>query len=293
MQKKIWISLLCFCKLFFCWATDTTSTTILFKYNKYSLTQEAKIIIQNIQPTDTNYIINNVKIYGHTDQIGSHNYNNKLSYKRANAVKDFLLENGIQANVINPIKGKGKKELVIDKMDALSRQQNRRVIITFEYTAKTMEPTPKTKVKKDTVVQKKEDKETLTKKIRDTSVKVGDNLVLKDLNFYGSRHILLRQSYQALNELLEAMQNIPTLIIKIEGHICCTIGEQDGIDADYNTQDLSVRRAEAVYNFLVSKGIAPNRMSYEGFGHKYPLTKERDDVEKMMNRRVEIKILKK
>ena len=90
------------------------------------------------------------------------------------------------------------------------------------------------------------------------------------------------------------MQKYPTLKIEIQGHICC---QKEDIRKEYNVEGgilLSINRAKAVYNYLVKNGIAPARMTYEGYGgfHKrYPL--EQNRYEREMNRRVEILILEK
>ena len=136
--------------------------------------------------------------------------------------------------------------------------------------------------------------QTLTERIKDTTTKKGSNIILKNMNFIGGRHYLLEQSLPALTELLNALTDHPSLEIEIDGHICCTFGNEDGIDLDTNTPDLSVNRAKAIYEYLISKGISPARLSYKGFGHRQPLVYPEDTEDKRtMNRRVEIKIIKK
>ena len=80
------------------------------------------------------------------------------------------------------------------------------------------------------------------------------------------------------------MINNKNLIIEIQGHICCTTN-------DYF--DLSTDRSKSVYDFLISKGISKNRMTYVGFGVTKPLFKipENNETEQISNRRVEIKII--
>jgi OOP family OmpA-OmpF porin len=65
---------------------------------------------------------------GHTDSIGSHEYNMALSQRRANAVKQYLVSKGIEANRIYT-EGKGKTQPVADNRTAEGRQKNRRVEI--------------------------------------------------------------------------------------------------------------------------------------------------------------------
>jgi outer membrane protein OmpA-like peptidoglycan-associated protein len=190
----------------------------------------------------------------------------------------------------------------IDKLDAVSRQSNRRVVIITSYEVSTADsvimeqPVAGNPVKPGSPANnsRKPVKENLITEITDTSTRAGDNIILKNINFYGGRHDFLPQAYTPLDELLQVMQQIPTLQIEIQGHICCTDGEQDGLDLDTGEPFLSFNRARAVYDYLVEKGIDKKRMTYRGFGHKFPIIEfERSEDERTTNRRVEIKIIKK
>jgi OOP family OmpA-OmpF porin len=68
---------------------------------------------------------------GHTDSIGSDAYNQKLSERRAAAVKDYLVSKGIPASKITTI-GKGESQPVATNKTAEGRQKNRRVDIEFK-----------------------------------------------------------------------------------------------------------------------------------------------------------------
>ncbi len=95
-----------------------------------------------------------------------------------------------------------------------------------------------------------------------------------------------------LKELLQIMLDSPRLKIEILGHVCCIPEYLDGLDFDANTNDLSVRRARFVYEYLRQRGVRASRMSYRGFGASrklYPM--ERSDYEQELNRRVEIKVI--
>ena len=67
-----------------------------------------------------------VELHGHTDSIGSDAYNQALSDKRANAVRDYLVSKGISANRLNAI-GKGELDPVASNETPEGRAQNRRV----------------------------------------------------------------------------------------------------------------------------------------------------------------------
>jgi OOP family OmpA-OmpF porin len=63
---------------------------------------------------------------GHTDAVGSDQYNERLSMRRATAVKDYLVRGGISSNRIE-IRGLGESQPVASNETADGRAQNRRV----------------------------------------------------------------------------------------------------------------------------------------------------------------------
>lgn len=195
------------------------------------------------------------RISGYCDSIGTNEENNILSERRAAAVKLFLTTKKISSDSAT-IEGKGETT----EFDGNNFYKNRRVEILASI------PAPKTN---------------LEEKI--AHAKVGDLIVLENISFYNNLEIPLPQSIPVMEELYNIMLNNPNLEIAIEGHICC-----QPVDID----NLSEMRAKTVYDFLLKKGIAANRMSYKGFGHTRPLNQELTNEEKQMNRRVEIRVVK-
>jgi outer membrane protein OmpA-like peptidoglycan-associated protein len=68
-----------------------------------------------------------IQINGHTDNVGNPEYNQELSIKRADAIKEFLINNGIQNPIVT--KGLGATKPISSKQDKVSRVKNRRVEI--------------------------------------------------------------------------------------------------------------------------------------------------------------------
>jgi outer membrane protein OmpA-like peptidoglycan-associated protein len=176
---------------------------------------------------------------------------------------------------------------LIDDADEVKGEINRRVEIIYVLDAKEPE-------KKEIIIKEKTER-TIKEIIEDTATKKGTSIVFKNMEFEGGRHKILPHSLPQLTELLSALKSNPKLKISIEGHICCLQGNVDGLDFDTHTQDLSMRRAKAIYEYLTYSGIDANRLLYKGLGHSVPLFAypEKDENEKTMNRRVEIKILDK
>jgi outer membrane protein OmpA-like peptidoglycan-associated protein len=82
--------------------------------------------------------------------------------------------------------------------------------------------------------------------------------------------------------LLKLMKDNPALEIEIEGHVCCA-----------NDMRLSVDRALTVLEYLVRNGIQEKRLKYKGHSNYNPITEENNEEERIMNRRVEVMVLKK
>ena len=68
-------------------------------------------------------------------------------------------------------------------------------------------------------------------------------------------------------------------------------GHTDSVGSDAYNQALSIRRANAVKNYLVSKGIAAERVYVEGKGEKQPVATNKTAEGRAKNRRVEIEVV--
>ena len=109
--------------------------------------------------------------------------------------------------------------------------------------------------------------------------------------FLPGQHFLTEESTVAYDELFQVLKNNPNLKIKIEGHICCKLDNEDGLDLATSKYNLSEARAEYVYEMLLEDGIEESRLSFEGFAREKPLyPDEKTEMEKQLNRRVEIRI---
>ncbi len=97
---------------------------VLFDYNSASLKGEVSKLAGILSYMQKNPQ-SSITIVGYTDKIGSQNFNLKLSKKRADAVRKFLVGNGIEKSRIKMI-GRGKLEPVADNETAEGRAQNRR-----------------------------------------------------------------------------------------------------------------------------------------------------------------------
>lgn len=273
---------------------QTAEATVYFAFNESVLTDKAKNSIDSLLQLVNKQKVQSVKITAHCDQIGSDAYNQQLSLKRADAVKTYINPKISLDSIHTSITGKGKTDLVTTLTDEDSRQLNRRATVFIEYTPVVM-PTTETTEK---TVSKPSNK--LIEAITDTAFKTGQTLVLRNILFYGGEHVILPESVSALYELLETMNALPNLKIEIRGHICCggktgsAYDGYDGYDNSTRTFNLSHNRAKTVFEFLVIKGIDASRMQFKGYGYQLPLiSPEKNESDRTLNRRVEIKVLEK
>ncbi len=264
-----------------------SSFTVLFDFDTYGITPVTRFRLDSFLSAQKNNIqVLQIDLHGHCDSKGPDEYNNRLSIRRVAAVKNYLTGNGMPAsNIINE-KGHGKKELINENKTEEERLLNRRVTISFTTIIKQAEEIKASApVTKNTV--------TLKEKLADSSLIAGSNIVLQNINFVGGSHQFLPQSKPMLEELLEAMQLNPRLVIRVEGHICCLQYPGDGLDIETGINNLSEARARAVKDYLVANNIAAERVSYKGFGRSAPIFSypEKTEEERIQNRRVEIKII--
>ena len=92
----------------------------------------------------------------------------------------------------------------------------------------------------------------------------------------------------------DGKSKLDDLAAKVRGvnlEVVIAIGHADSIGSDAYNQDLSVRRAESVKAYLVSKGVEANRVYTEGKGEKQPVADNRTREGRAKNRRVEIEVI--
>ena len=92
----------------------------------------------------------------------------------------------------------------------------------------------------------------------------------------------------------EGKSKLDDLAAKVKAinlEVVIAIGHTDSVGSDAYNQKLSVRRAESVKAYLVSKGVEPNRIYTEGKGEKQPVASNKTKDGRQKNRRVEIEVI--
>ena len=106
----------------------TYAADAFFDFDKYVLKPEGKAKLDDLVGKVKGVNLEVIIAVGHTDSIGTVEYNQKLSVRRAEAVKAYLVSKGIEKNRVYT-EGKGEKQPVADNRTAEGRAKNRRVEI--------------------------------------------------------------------------------------------------------------------------------------------------------------------
>ncbi len=112
-------------------APTAPSYMVFFDWDRSDLSQQALATIQQVAQAYKQRGSARVTATGHTDTSGPADYNMALSLRRANAVKDALVRDGVPATAIAVV-GRGEQGLLVPTPDGVREPQNRRVEIVMQ-----------------------------------------------------------------------------------------------------------------------------------------------------------------
>ena len=110
------------------------------------------------------------------------------------------------------------------------------------------------------------------------------SFILDDCNFETGKADLKEDSYKVIDELVAYLNRKDDERIELGGHT-------DNVGKPKSNQILSEARANTVRNYLLSKGIDPNRVTAKGYGLTVPIASNKTASGRAQNRRTEVKIL--
>lgn len=113
---------------------------------------------------------------------------------------------------------------------------------------------------------------------------VTKRIVLRGVHFDFDKSAIRPDSRPVLDEAVDVLKENPNVRISVEGHT-------DDIGSELYNEKLSVRRAEAVFRYLVNHGIAPERMEVVGYGESRPVADNSTESGRAQNRRVELRVV--
>ena len=125
---------------------------------------------------------------------------------------------------------------------------------------------------------------TYEKNIALQPIEINASIVLKNIFFDVNKFDLKPESQAELDEVVKLLNENPTIKIEISGHT-------DDVGKPSDNLTLSDYRSMAVVNYLISKGIAAQRLTYKGYGETQPISNNKTEEGRAMNRRTEMKVV--
>lgn len=126
----------------------------------------------------------------------------------------------------------------------------------------------------------------ISKNILLHKLEAGSKVVLNNIFFEFGKTIIHPSSYAELQRVETMMNTYKTLVIEISGHT-------DNVGSAASNIRISTARAKAVVDYLITRGVPAERLTYKGYGFEQPIADNKTEDGRQQNRRVEFKILKK
>ncbi|ELR69428.1 outer membrane protein [Fulvivirga imtechensis AK7] len=115
-------------------------------------------------------------------------------------------------------------------------------------------------------------------------IKSGARAVLNNIFFEFDSFELQQKSKTELNKLVRFLKQNTSVKMEIGGHT-------DNTGSEAYNMDLSLKRAKAVYDYLIAEGISKSQLTYKGYGQTTPAYPNDSDLHKKFNRRIEFRVL--
>ena len=124
-----------------------------------------------------------------------------------------------------------------------------------------------------------------------TASSSGNDLREKTLIILEASHILFDfDKYTIKKDYYTELNRWATYFLENQGVTAEIHGHTDSIGTEAYNQKLSERRAQAVVNYLIEKGVDPARLASKGFGESSPVAPNTTPAERQKNRRVEVEL---
>src|SRR5438045_2778031 len=117
-------------------------------------------------------------------------------------------------------------------------------------------------------------------------IEVNAAIVLNNIFFETKKFDLDPKSQVELDKLVQLLNDNPTVKIEISGHT-------DNVGKPADNLTLSNNRAKSVITYLISKGIAAQRLVAKGYGETKPVADNKTDEGRAKNRRTELRVISK
>ncbi|TNE58061.1 MAG: hypothetical protein EP344_10485 [Bacteroidetes bacterium] len=134
------------------------------------------------------------------------------------------------------------------------------------------------------VTQTVEIKKRILPELNASLLRSGQKIRMEQLQFKADSSSLTLEAYPTLDELFDFMMENGNVVIEVGGHTNST-------PSDEFCDRLSTARAKTVADYLIEKGIDPQRVAYKGYGKRQPVATNATREGRKLNQRVEIKIV--
>jgi len=202
-----------------------------------------------------------------------------------NNPQEYTLNSALNSGFVDkiiPVSGGLKVKLafgwgkISDKDDAIEAEEPEEEIVEEEVIEE--EPEPEPAVEEEVVEEEPEEVEEAI-----VVVEIKEEATVQEgIGFEHNSAKLTENSYATLNGIVKTMEENPEMNVEVAGHTSIEGGY------DYN-MELSKARANAVVDYLVSNGIAKERLKAVGFGPDKPIADNETEEGRVKNRRVELK----
>ena len=126
--------------------------------------------------------------------------------------------------------------------------------------------------------------EPYVKNILLTKIRTGEKIQLTNVFYTTDSWQIKEESFGELNNLVRLLNENKDIVMEIGGHT-------DSTGSDEHNMTLSEKRALSVVEYLISKGINSNRLSYKGYGNTQPIGDNNTAEGRQLNRRTEAKVI--
>ena len=204
-----------------------------------------------------------LEVSGHTDDIGTHEFNQYLSQSRANTVVRYLVSKGIPKSRLIA-NGYGEENPLVSNANNKGRRLNRRA--EFKVLG-TKSANSKNEI---ATIQKENNIDFLKWKVHFP---------------FNEWEKITQYSQSKLFKVIQYMVHNPSERVKIHAHA-------DPIGSYEYNRALSERRALTVQNFLIKNGVSEERLVVKSFGENYPLIQTESIQFNVKNRRIEFEVIR-
>ena len=115
-------------------------------------------------------------------------------------------------------------------------------------------------------------------------IDIGSKIALRNVFFEIGKSIVKEDSFAELDRLVDLMNKLPNLSVELSGHT-------DNTGSEVLNIRLSQKRAEAVVDYLIEKGISEDKLTAKGYGSTAPIDSNESLEGRKNNRRTEFKII--